>query len=115
MQGLYGVHSKVKLFSDHKVIPYDDLRSGKVDIKNVSKKKYCKVHEGQVLWFYCETCGVLICRDCTVVDHPAGSHNLVILESATKGQRKEIEQLMQSCEGSKTTVENALRQRCRSP
>ena len=110
MQGLYGVHSKVKLFSDHKVIPYDDLRSGKVDIKNVSKKKYCKVHEGQVLWFYCETCGVLICRDCTVVDHPAGSHNLVILESATKGQRKEIEQLMQSCEGSKTTVENALRE-----
>ena len=105
-----GVHSRVKLFSDHKVILYDDLRSGKVDIRILSQKKYCKVHESQVLRFYCETCGVLICRDCTVVDHPAGSHNLVNLESATKGQRKEIEQLMQSCEGSKTTVENALRE-----
>ena len=104
-----GVHSRVKLFSNHKVIPYDDLRSGKVDIRNLSQKKYCKVHQGQVLWFYCETCGVLICRDCTVVDHSAASHNLVNLESATEGQRKEIKQLMQSCEGTKMRVEDALK------
>ena len=104
-----GVHSRVKLFSDHKVIPYDDLRSGKVDIRNLSQKMYCEVHQGQVLWFYCETCCVLICQTCTVVDHPTGSHNLVNLESATKGQRKEIKQLMKSCEGSKTRAEDAIK------
>ncbi|XP_072047252.1 E3 ubiquitin-protein ligase TRIM56-like [Amphiura filiformis] len=99
-------HSKLKLYSTHKVIPYEDLKSGKVDIRNLSQKKYCKIHKEQVLWFYCETCGVLTCRDCTVVDHPASSHNLVNIESASKGHKKEIEQLIQDCDvANKATVD----------
>ncbi|XP_072018869.1 E3 ubiquitin-protein ligase TRIM56-like [Amphiura filiformis] len=104
--GCIATHSKIKALSNHKVIPYEDLKSGKVDIRNLSQKKYCKIHEDQVLWFYCETCGVLTCRDCTVVDHPASSHSLVNLESASKGHKKEIEQLIQDCDvANKATVD----------
>ena len=91
------IHSKLKTFSSHKVIPYADLRSGKIDIRNLHQTRHCKVHVGQVLWFFCETCGELICRDCTVVDHPAASHTLVNVENAYKGQKTEIEQFSRSC------------------
>ena len=96
--GCVGSHSNIRMLSNHKIIPYADLQSGKIDIKNLHQKKYCTIHEGQVMWFFCETCGELICRDCTVVDHPAASHTLVNLDNATKGQRTEIEQLARSCE-----------------
>ncbi|XP_072019603.1 E3 ubiquitin-protein ligase TRIM56-like [Amphiura filiformis] len=107
--GCIATHSKIKALGNHKVIPYEDLKSGKVDIRNLSQKKYCKIHEEQVVRFYCETCGVLTCRDCTVVDHPASSHSLVNLESASKGHKTEIEQLIQNCEGVKNITETALK------
>ena len=103
-------HSNVKGLSNHNVIPFTDLQSGKTDIRNLTQKRYCKVHEGQVLWFFCETCEELICRDCTIVDHPAASHTLVNLEKATKGQRTEIEQLARSCEEIKKKITDALRE-----
>ncbi|XP_072019229.1 E3 ubiquitin-protein ligase TRIM45-like isoform X2 [Amphiura filiformis] len=108
--GCIAMHSKLKIYSNHKVIPYEDLKSGKVDIRNLSQKKYCKIHEEQVVRFYCETCGVLTCRDCTVVDHPASSHNLVNLESASKGHKKEIEQLIQGCDTIKIKTDDALKE-----
>ena len=102
------MHNRLKLFSNHKVIPYEDLKSGKVDIRNLSQKKYCKVHEDQVLWFYCYTCGILTCRDCTVIDHPSSSHDLVNLETASKEQKKEIEQLVNDCKTAKKVTVDVL-------
>ena len=52
----------------------------------------------------------MICRDCTVVDHPAPSHTLVNLEKATKGQRTEIEQLARSCEEIEKKIDTALKE-----
>ena len=85
----------MKCLSNHKVIPYADLQSGKIDIRNLHQMKYCKVYEEQVLRFICETCGELI------VDHPAAGHTLVNLENAAKGQRTKIEQLISSSKKSK--------------
>ena len=103
-------HREMKCLSNHKVIPCADLQSGKIDVRNLHQKKYCKVHEKQVLRFFCETCGELICRDCTVVDHPAAGHTLVNLENAAKGQRTEIEQLISSCEVVSKKIKNALKE-----
>ena len=94
----------------HKVIQFADLQSGKIDIRNLHQKKYCKVHDEQVLRFFCETCGELICRDCTVVDHPAANHTLLNLENATKGQRTEIEKLIRKCEEVSKKIEDALKE-----
>ena len=105
-----GMHSKLKTFNNHKVIPYADLQSGKIDIRNLHQKKYCKVHEEQVLRFFCETCGELICRDCTVVDHPSTSHTLVNVKNAAKRQRTEIEQLTRSCEEVSKKIKDALKE-----
>ncbi|XP_072046443.1 E3 ubiquitin-protein ligase TRIM71-like [Amphiura filiformis] len=102
-------HRKILVFQDHKTIPYIDLQSGKVDIKSVMKKQCCKEHKGQVLRFYCKTCGVLICHECTVIDHPASSHSLVNLKHATKEQRSEVKQLMKDCNKIQDMVEGFLK------
>ncbi|XP_072045817.1 E3 ubiquitin-protein ligase TRIM71-like [Amphiura filiformis] len=104
-----GTHSRLLILQDHNPIPYIDLQSGKVDIKSVMKKQCCKEHKGQVLRFYCKTCGVLICHECTVIDHPASSHSLVNLKHATKEQRSEVKQLMTDCNKIQDMVEGFLK------
>ncbi|XP_072046445.1 E3 ubiquitin-protein ligase TRIM56-like, partial [Amphiura filiformis] len=104
-----GIHRRQLILQDHNTIPYIDLQSGKVDIKSVVKKQCCKEHKGQVLRFYCKTCGVLICHECTVIDHPASSHSLVNLKHATKEQRSEVKQLMTDCSKVRDMVEGFLK------
>ncbi|XP_072016858.1 uncharacterized protein [Amphiura filiformis] len=85
-----------RLLKSHQVIKLEDIKSGKVNLKHLANKKIatCRVHEGQQLWFYCETCGVVICRDCTVVDHSKPGHAYVTLQSIVSEHRKKIEVLV---------------------
>ena len=74
----------------------EDIKSGKVDLKMLADKKppTCSEHVGQQLWLYCVTCGVLICRDCTVLDHQKPGHNYVALKSVATEQRSKIRELI---------------------
>ncbi|XP_072017248.1 uncharacterized protein [Amphiura filiformis] len=106
-----GVHlHQEKLLKSHQVIKLEDIKSGKVNLKHLANKKKatCKEHEGQQLWFYCETCGVLICRDCTVVDHSKPDHTYVTLKSIVPEQRKKIEVLVKQNEVTEKKVDKAL-------
>ncbi|XP_072016862.1 E3 ubiquitin-protein ligase TRIM71-like [Amphiura filiformis] len=89
-------HGEMSFLKSHQVIMLEDLKSGKINLKQVSNKKQptCKEHNSQQLWLYCETCGVLICRDCTVIDHPKPGHAYVTLKSTVSEQRKKIEVLV---------------------
>ncbi|XP_072017790.1 E3 ubiquitin-protein ligase TRIM71-like [Amphiura filiformis] len=89
-------HGEMSFLKLHQVIMLEDLKSGKINLKQVSNKKQptCKEHNSQQLWLYCETCGVLICRDCTVIDHPKPDHAYVTLKSTVSEQRKKIEALV---------------------
>ncbi|XP_072031406.1 E3 ubiquitin-protein ligase TRIM71-like [Amphiura filiformis] len=104
------MHKTLKPLNHHKIVPMEHIQSGKVDIRSLSKQECCQIHEGQVLWFFCNTCGLIICRDCTVVDHPAGSHKLVNLKSATKEQIDDILSLADSCRIVEQQVVGAIRQ-----
>ena len=75
----------------------EDIKSGKVDLKMLADKKppTCREHIGQQLWLYCVTCGVLICRDCTVLDHQKPGHNYVALKNIATEQRSKIKGLIE--------------------
>ncbi|XP_072049362.1 uncharacterized protein [Amphiura filiformis] len=96
--GCIEAHKTYKTLKEHKMQSFDDISSGKVDILKTSENKYCAKHEGQILWFYCETCGLLICRDCTVVDHHASTHNLVNVEDISGDQGKKLKNLVERCQ-----------------
>ena len=65
-------HRKMKMFASHKVISLSDLRKGSLIHLPTKKTPTCSClnHSGKIKELYCFTCDKLICRDCTIVDHP---------------------------------------------
>ena len=73
-------------------------------------KPTCNKHEGQPLWFFCKTCEVLICRDCTVVTHQKPDHLHVELESIASEQRKKLQNFVEENEKVQLEVEKGIEQ-----
>lgn len=42
---------------------------------NKSNRYHCLKHSSELLKFFCRTCSVAICKDCMMIDHPAGLHD----------------------------------------
>ena len=105
------MHSK-PLLKKHQLVMLEDIKSGKFDIKAlVSKKKpTCTKHEGQSLWFFCNTCELLICPVCTVVNHQKPDHQYVELESIASEQRKKLQNIVKENEKVQQAVEKGIEQ-----
>ncbi len=101
-------HKILRVTKNHNLLSLIELRSGEVSLIKQIKEEHCKEHKGQVMWFYCKTCDVPICRDCSVVEHQAGSHELVKLDTATAAQREEIQKLIAKCKVVKKDVDDAF-------
>ncbi|XP_072018693.1 uncharacterized protein [Amphiura filiformis] len=100
-------HKTMRALKGHHTFSLDELRSGKAD--PVEKANYCSKHTDQVLWIYCETCGMLICRDCTVFDHCKPEHKFVDLQSAVESQKAKIEELADDCKNLAVQVDEAIK------
>ena len=92
------VHKTFHAMSNHQVISINDLKSGKVDIKKMLKPPNCTKHKGQALWLFCNTCRVLICQGCTVLDHCRPAHIYVALESVIAEQKESIREFNKKCD-----------------
>lgn len=64
--------------NDHRVIQMMDFLSQVV----VKSQNVCTKHERQPLNFFCKSCTVPVCRDCTVLDHKEGNHVIVDVSKA---------------------------------
>ena len=99
----------MRLMKHHTVLTLTELRSGQVGLTQQRfREDYCTEHRGQVFWFFCNTCDVPICRDCTIVEHPTGSHDVVKLDSVVLSQKEEIEKLVVKCTQVKEQVDDSL-------
>ena len=48
---------------------------------------FCKKHETKEM-FYCDTCNILICVHCTVLDHPKGdNHKIIDIKEALNNKK----------------------------
>jgi len=69
----------MRLFSDHVVVPLDDLHQNTathLPIKEEAQIR-CKEHGGEEMKLYCYDCKQLICRDCIIIDHKGHEYNFV--------------------------------------
>ena len=72
-------HRTMRAFSDHVVVPLDDLRqntAAHLPVKEEAQIR-CKEHGGEEMKLYCYDCKQLICRDCIVIDHKGHEYNFV--------------------------------------
>ena len=66
----------------------------------------CGVHGDEVLKFYCETCGCLVCRDCTIVEH--AGHKYDRLEKAVDVEKSKLTLLLKEANKTKDRIEAAI-------
>ena len=92
-------HKKMRLFSNHKVVSIDSLRTtitkGAADsLPVVHQGLKCNKHKDEPLKLYCRDCHKLVCRDCILIDHR--DHNYAFVVDAAPQYKLEIKRKAES-------------------
>ncbi|XP_038062519.1 transcription intermediary factor 1-beta-like [Patiria miniata] len=66
--------------------------------KHLKQQPKCTKHEGEVTRFFCITCEMLICRDCTVINHCKPEHSYVERDEATSTYKQSLDELFSPLE-----------------
>ena len=85
-----------KSFPGHKVVTFEELKKG--GAKEIVTQEYplqkCRKHE-ELMKMYCFDCNSLICRDCTIIDHPRPEHNYEFVKIAAPEMKKKLIQQLE--------------------
>ena len=86
-------HQTIKSFRSHTVVSIEAfLKNPKLVLSTPEKPEACKSHSKQALDLYCKTCSSLICRDCTLKDHPRETHDFDFIDDVVNEEREKIKQ-----------------------
>ncbi|XP_077994390.1 E3 ubiquitin-protein ligase TRIM45-like [Glandiceps talaboti] len=89
-------HSKLPLTNSHQLMALDKYQqaSASGDATSVQSPIYCPKHGNHTLQYYCDTCDVALCLECTVIDHRAPEHKHQYLKDAAAKYRTDLTQLV---------------------
>ena len=86
-------HQMMKAFKSHQTIAVEEfVKNPKLVLSTPEKPEACKSHSKQALDLYCKTCSSLICRDCTLKDHPRETHDFDFIDDVVDEEREKIKQ-----------------------
>ena len=87
-------HKRSRHLSKHNMVGLDQKGAKQLQSTMKPKECYCSQpnHGDNKLIFYCETCKVLVCRDCTSVTH--NGHGVTELSTVAKMQRNTMEDVL---------------------
>ena len=105
------VHSQWSDFVNHEVVAIEQLEQ-KVKQLDALKKVtlYCSLHPGKELELYCETCGELICHNCTINKHCRPEHKYDLVGDTFERHKAEITASLEPVEKQLSAVGKALEQ-----
>ena len=84
-------HRRMKAFKSHKTVAVEDfVNNPKLVLSTPEKPEACRSHSKQALDLYCKTCSSLICRDCTLKDHPRETHDFDFIDDVVDEEREKI-------------------------
>ena len=103
------VHNQWNDFVNHDVIAIEQLEQ-KIKQLDALKKValYCSLHKGKGSELYCETCGELICHNCTVKKHK--NHKYDLVEDIFEKHKAKITASLEPVENQLGAVSKALMQ-----
>ncbi|XP_006818299.1 tripartite motif-containing protein 3-like [Saccoglossus kowalevskii] len=88
------VHKNITLTRSHRVV-----------FLNV---RFCTIHIGNELKFFCETCDVLTCEDCTIVTHRMPEHVHIPIKEAADKYCKYLRKMAKMVEKTENEVSKSL-------
>ena len=85
----------------------DSKSAAKPLLKNIPEMPLnCQKHSDEALKFYCETCSMLICRDCVILEHSGHSYNRI--ENVVEKEKADLVSILGKAEGAKTELDDAI-------
>ena len=76
-------------------------------LKNVPEMPLnCEKHSDELLKFYCETCSMLICRDCIILEHSGHSYNRT--ESVAEKEKADLVAILGRAKEAKTKLNDTI-------
>lgn len=82
-------HQFMHCFEGHRVVTLAELAQR--DVRPVT----CVRHKGEPLKYFCLTCSVPVCMDCTLLDHPKGMHEYEPIQDAAPRHIDQISHAME--------------------
>ena len=70
------------------------------------KPMSCQLHEDETLKFFCETCSVLICRDCVICEHSGHTYSRV--EKVAEKEKADLLSTLEGASGAKAKLDDAM-------
>lgn len=107
-------HHFMHCFEGHrvKVFPNSDIKDESmlgIIASNGDKTVFCTKHKSDILTYYCRTCLVPVCKECTQVDHPAPLHEYEHLSEAGPKQIEIIRQAVSEAKIKATEIRNVVK------
>ena len=104
----YDCHRNSRKLSKHNMVGLDQKGAKQLQTATIIKpeERYCPYHEERALRLYCETCNLLVCRDCTTGDHKG--HSVTELSAVAKNHRSAIEEVLTSARGIVANLTGAI-------
>ncbi|GAB6031809.1 hypothetical protein CHUAL_010211 [Chamberlinius hualienensis] len=90
-------HQFMHCFEGHRVTSFGELQAacnGKDDLK-VEKPVSCLRHKTELVRYFCKTCNIPICKECTLIEHPKNLHDYEYLTEVGAKQMAYVNQLIE--------------------
>ncbi|XP_071787521.1 uncharacterized protein [Asterias amurensis] len=88
-------HTKLKAISHHQIVNAAGASTERPKDKDKTEAQKCRKHTDQELCFYCDTCDLLVCPKCAVLDHRASNHNLSEINDSIRSYRRAVDEALQ--------------------
>ncbi|XP_023246790.1 brain tumor protein [Copidosoma floridanum] len=74
-----------------------------------SKPILCARHKGELLKYYCRSCTVPICKECTLNEHPSPMHDYVHVSEIGPQLHEAVTRAVQECRGKAGEIRSAVK------
>ncbi|XP_067000356.1 brain tumor protein [Anabrus simplex] len=114
-------HQFMHCFEGHRVLSLGELQQNggsKEDLKNGlsqiasnggDRPVCCLRHKSETMKYFCRTCNIPICKECTLLEHPSGLHDYEYIADAGPKQLDLMTQTMQESKAKATDLRNTLK------
>lgn len=109
-------HQFMHCFEGHRVVNLTDIKeeskNGQIignSVTNGEKTVFCPRHKSEILKYYCRTCSMPVCKECTVLEHPAGLHECEHLSDIGPKQLEAISQAVHEVKSKATDIRNMIK------
>ncbi|XP_074650430.1 protein meiotic P26-like [Tubulanus polymorphus] len=107
-------HQYMRCFENHKVLTFEELKSAENGL-SLHRPVFCPLHPTENMKYFCNSCQVTVCNNCTITDHKSPEHLCERFQDIEQHTKEEMTSLMnesrskvQFCEDTKYNLQNCL-------